>query len=303
MRKAARSACLVAALGALCAPSVAAAQSGNPPPASRFQKVTLDARPGEAMSLAVLPDRRVLYTARTGQVRIHNPRTGLDRLAAEVPVYQHDEEGLQGIALDPNFEDNRWVYLYYSPPLDTPVDDPSTVAVNEGDAPFEGTEADFAPFKGALRLSRFKLVRSELDLVDRAAHHRRPVRPRHLLPRRRPDRLRRPGQPLPVDRRRHEPVLLGRLRAAGRSAGQQPRLRLAPYRGQHQRPAGEAAAHPGRPERRLQRAEGQPVPGVTGHRGQDPSGDLRDGLAQSLPLRGQPEQRRRLHGRLLARRV
>jgi Glucose / Sorbosone dehydrogenase len=80
-------------------------------------------------------------------VPIHNPRTGLNTLAAEVPIYQHDEEGLQGIAIDPDFSRNHWVYLYYSPPLDTPVDDPSTPEVNEGDAPFEGTEADFARFR------------------------------------------------------------------------------------------------------------------------------------------------------------
>jgi len=97
-------------------------------------------------------------------VRIHNPRTGLNTLAAEVPIYQDDEEGLQGIAIDPDFSRNHWVYLYYSPPLDTPVDDPSTPEVNEGDAPFEGTEADFARFRGVLRLSRFKLVGDQLDL-------------------------------------------------------------------------------------------------------------------------------------------
>ena len=136
----------------------------QPPPDSRFQKVTLNDRPGEPMSLAVLPDLRVLHTARTGEVRIHNPRTGLNTLAAEVPVYQHDEEGLQGIAIDPNFSRNRWVYLYYSPELDTPEDNPATPEVNEGDAPSEGTEADWERFRGVLRLSRFKLVGDELDL-------------------------------------------------------------------------------------------------------------------------------------------
>ena len=156
---------VVLAAGLSALPSAAAAPDDqSPPPASSFQKVTLNDRPGEPMSLAVLPDLRVLHTARTGQVRIHNPRTGLNTLAAEVPIYQHDEEGLQGIAIDPNFSRNHWVYLYYSPPLDTPVDDPSTPEVNEGDAPFEGTEADFARFRGVLRLSRFKLVGDELDL-------------------------------------------------------------------------------------------------------------------------------------------
>jgi cytochrome c len=159
---------LAAGLSALPAAAATAPTSApddqSPPPADRFQKVTLNDRPGEPMSLAVLPDRRVLHTARTGQVRIHNPRTGLNTLAAEVPVYQHDEEGLQGVAIDPNFSRNHWVYLYYSPPLDTPVDDPSTPEVNEGDAPFEGTEADWARFRGVLRLSRFKLRGDELDL-------------------------------------------------------------------------------------------------------------------------------------------
>jgi glucose/arabinose dehydrogenase len=136
----------------------------QPPPATRFQKVILNDRPGEPMSLAVLPDLRVLHTSRTGQVRIHDPRTGLNTLAAEVPVYQHDEEGLQGIAVDPGFSRNRWVYLYYSPPMDTPVDDPATTEVNEGDAPFTGTDEDWARFRGVLRLSRFKLAGDKLAL-------------------------------------------------------------------------------------------------------------------------------------------
>src|SRR5437868_392789 len=58
---------------------------------SAFQKVTLNDRPGEPMSLAVLPDLRVLHTARTGQLRINDPRTGLNTIAANVPIYQHDE--------------------------------------------------------------------------------------------------------------------------------------------------------------------------------------------------------------------
>ena len=42
------------------------------------------------------------------------------RWPASIPVYTHDEEGLQGVAVDPNFATNRYVYLYYSPPLSTP---------------------------------------------------------------------------------------------------------------------------------------------------------------------------------------
>ncbi|BEL02667.1 hypothetical protein Q0Z83_008580 [Actinoplanes sichuanensis] len=135
-----------------------------PPPDSDFQKVTLNDFPGEPMALAVLPDGRVLHTARKGQVRIHEPSTGRNVLAATIPVYLHDEEGVQGIAVDPDFKRNHWVYVYYSPVLNTPVDDPATPSVNEGNAPETGTAADFAPFKGHLQLSRFKLRGNTLQL-------------------------------------------------------------------------------------------------------------------------------------------
>lgn len=158
--------CTVAGVVVLATPAVAVAHPGHElPPSSDFQKVTLDDFPGEPIALAVLPDRRVLHTARSGEVRIHEPSTGRNVLAAKIPVYLHDEEGVQGVAIDPDFEHNKWVYLYYSPVLNTPVDDPATPAVNEGDAPAEGTAADFAPFKGVMRLSRFKLSGNTLRLA------------------------------------------------------------------------------------------------------------------------------------------
>nr|WP_218566574.1 PQQ-dependent sugar dehydrogenase [Vallicoccus soli] len=137
--------------------------AGQPPAPERFQKVTLDDEPGEPMSLAVLPDSRVLYSARTGEVFMNDPLTGLSTLVADFKdhpggLYLHDEEGVQGIAVDPQFRRNGWVYVYYSPAMDTPQDDPESPLVNEGDAPEWGTPEDFAAFRGPLRLSRFKLV-------------------------------------------------------------------------------------------------------------------------------------------------
>jgi cytochrome c len=152
----------------MAAPTTPTAAPGtsSPPPDSAFQKVTLNDRPGEPMDLAVLPDGRVLHVTRAGEVWLHDPDTGRNTIAATLDVYQHDEEGLQNVAIDPGFgrRGNNWVYLYYSPPMDTPVDDPATPDVNEGDAPAWGTEEELAPFQGVLRLSRFRLVRNTLDL-------------------------------------------------------------------------------------------------------------------------------------------
>ena len=138
-----------------------------PPPDSHFQKVTLNDSPGEPMDLAVLPDGSVLHTTRPGEVWYYDANTGVNALAATLDVYQHDEEGLQSIAIDPNFKKNKnnWIYLYYSPPLDTPVDDPATLDVNEGDAPHFGSLEDFEPFEGVIRLSRFRFAHGEIDLT------------------------------------------------------------------------------------------------------------------------------------------
>jgi glucose/arabinose dehydrogenase len=164
MSLAARLACLAVVTVALLALSPVASAQPTAPPDAEFEKVTLNDEPGEPMDLAVLPDGRVLHVTRPGVVWLHDPTNGVNSIAAELDVYQHDEEGLQNVALDPNFERNRWVYLYYSPPLDTPLDDPSTLGVNEGDAPSFGTQADWDRFKGFLRLSRFKFQRDKINL-------------------------------------------------------------------------------------------------------------------------------------------
>jgi glucose/arabinose dehydrogenase len=71
------------------------------------------------------------------------------------------------MALDPDFKRNKWVYVYRSIPGNTPVDDPATPDVNEGDAPFFGTQQDWNRFRGTARLSRFKFKPGQgtLDLT------------------------------------------------------------------------------------------------------------------------------------------
>ncbi|MFF8864938.1 PQQ-dependent sugar dehydrogenase [Streptomyces sp. NPDC015139] len=135
----------------LTTPQAGAAVTGQDAAAATedFQQVTLakgEAEVGEPMSLAVLPDRSVLHTSRDGELRLTDA-AGNTRVAGKLDVYSHDEEGLQGVGVDPDFARNRFIYLYYAPPLNTPA----------GDAPETGTAADFAPFDGVNRLSRFVL--------------------------------------------------------------------------------------------------------------------------------------------------
>ncbi|MFF5171716.1 RICIN domain-containing protein [Micromonospora sp. NPDC000089] len=151
---------LAAGPTALGGPAPAAAHTIT---ASDFQQVELArgvAETGEPMSLAVLPDRSVLHTARNGTLR-RTDAAGTTTVIGTLAVYTHDEEGLQGVGVDPNFATNRNIYLYYAPPLSTPA----------GDAPATGT--DFSAWQGVNRLSRFTLnadftvnQASRVDVLD-----------------------------------------------------------------------------------------------------------------------------------------
>jgi len=132
-----------------------------------YEKVTLNDEPGEPMSLAVLPDGRVLHNTRGGEVRLYDPANGASPVITTIPVYSHDEDGLQTISIDPDFATNKWVYVFYSPRLNTPVDDPSTPGVNEGDAPLSSTDPTvWEKFKGYNQLSRVKFVESPTPHLD-----------------------------------------------------------------------------------------------------------------------------------------
>ncbi|MEU4569993.1 PQQ-dependent sugar dehydrogenase [Micromonospora sp. NPDC023956] len=141
------SALLLVAAAGLVALGGPAPASAHPVNATDFQQVTLAkgvAEVGEPMSIAVLSDRSVLHTARNGTLR-RTDAAGTTTVLGTIPVYLHDEEGLQGVGADPNFTSNRHIYLYYAPPLTTPG----------GDAPATGT--DFSAWQGVNRLSRFTL--------------------------------------------------------------------------------------------------------------------------------------------------
>ena len=82
---------------------------------SRYNKVVLSLGLNEPTEFVVLPDKRIILTERRGAVKLFSPADNSIREIAKIPVYSEQEDGLMGIALDPNFEYNSWLYLYYSP--------------------------------------------------------------------------------------------------------------------------------------------------------------------------------------------
>ncbi|NAS24232.1 carbohydrate-binding protein [Herbidospora sp. NEAU-GS84] len=150
-------------LGMLGAP----AQAADDPAVtwSNYEKITLTKNVGEPVDMAVLPDLRVLHTARTGDLRLTDPSTGITKIVNTIPVYNNSEDGLQTVALDPDFATNKWVYLYYAPRTMTP---PYVATTPTGSAPNTlpagQTDAYWDQWKGYNQLSRFKWDGEKLDL-------------------------------------------------------------------------------------------------------------------------------------------
>lgn len=86
------------------------------PDDSRFTKVILDDDLNEPMELAIAEDGTVYYIERIGTLNSLDPKTNKKKQIAKLNIRATAEDGLLGLALDPNFTTNRWLYLYFGDP-------------------------------------------------------------------------------------------------------------------------------------------------------------------------------------------
>lgn len=107
--------------------------------ADNFAKVVLDDEAENPIDLAVAPDGRVFFIERKGELKVYRPDLGLTRLAGELAVATDFEDGLLGMALDPDFARNNWLYLMYSPQGDEAKQQVSRFAL-DGDKLVLGSE-------------------------------------------------------------------------------------------------------------------------------------------------------------------
>jgi cytochrome c len=118
-----------------------------PPEENRFTKTVLDQKLYEPTELAVTNDGRVFYTERHGKIRLFSPQGKTPKVVAELPVYDKFEYGLMGVGIDPQFDKNKWVYLYYSP-----------VSNAQGDTAQRLSRFVYDESKGVLDLASEKIV-------------------------------------------------------------------------------------------------------------------------------------------------
>ena len=64
--------------------------------------------------MAFAPDGRIFVAQQSGQLRIIKNGTLLQQPFISLSVSSSGERGLLGIAFDPNFSSNNYIYLYYT---------------------------------------------------------------------------------------------------------------------------------------------------------------------------------------------
>ena len=104
------------------------AKSQLPPEEERFTKTLLaQGEFFEPTEMTILPNFDILITQRRGEILLYKNETQEIKQVGFLDAYfktsvprVNAEEGVLGIAKDPDFENNHWIYIYYSP-ADTSV--------------------------------------------------------------------------------------------------------------------------------------------------------------------------------------
>lgn len=108
------------------------------PEETRFVRDVLDSNLNEPMELEELPNTGILFIERRGLLKLYDFQLGKTEIIDQLNVHYSNEDGLLGLAVDPNYVENHWIYLFYSAPGEEPIQ----------------------------RVSRFNLVNKELDLAS-----------------------------------------------------------------------------------------------------------------------------------------
>lgn len=86
------------------------------PEDNRYSKKVFAYNLDEPTEMTVLPDGRILFIQRKGEVRLYDPKKDTLITTNVFNVGIKFEDGMIGLTKDPNFSTNHWLYIFYSHP-------------------------------------------------------------------------------------------------------------------------------------------------------------------------------------------
>ena len=121
------------------------AKSDRVPLENRFVRTILLQNLNEPMELDVLDENRLIFVERPGFLKVYDLKQQKVTTTIEFDLFNGLEEGLLGLAVDPDYDRNHWIYLFRS------IDSADTVQhVSRFD--FDGTTLDMASEKVLLKI-------------------------------------------------------------------------------------------------------------------------------------------------------
>ena len=107
------------AMGSSVKLDYAKAYAVKAPEENRFTKTILSNDLNEPMELAVAPDGRVFFAERLGNLYVYQPADNSTKLIHQFAIMPDTEEGfgngVLGLTLDPDYEKNNYIYIFYTP--------------------------------------------------------------------------------------------------------------------------------------------------------------------------------------------
>ena len=94
---------------------ISASPGADIPPDFRFKVEVLAEGMPQPMHLTRLEDGRIFFSEIAGKIRVFLPETGQIAEVGNIAVTTANENGLLGMALDPQFLQNGWIFLLHSP--------------------------------------------------------------------------------------------------------------------------------------------------------------------------------------------
>jgi cytochrome c len=92
------------------------AQEKPRPEDNRYSKKVFAYNLDEPTEMTVLPDGRILFVQRKGEVRLYDPKKDTLITTNVFNVGTKFEDGMIGLTKDPDFAKNHWLYIFYSHP-------------------------------------------------------------------------------------------------------------------------------------------------------------------------------------------
>ncbi len=82
----------------------------------RYKFEVLETGMPQPMELELAPDGRIFFNEIGGSLKVWKPEIKATVLCGKLEVFNEQENGFLGFALDPSFAKNQWIYCLYSPP-------------------------------------------------------------------------------------------------------------------------------------------------------------------------------------------